>query len=139
MKRSIRPWMRGLEIFLCVYGLTGCDRHYQGSCDDDEDLRDPDNYYDGAICKDGQAACPDGRDFCESLQTVAGASRIVPSCDGPCMTCPDHGGACVFRNLETGQFSFLCVETVNDCWSNSMFLELDSYKKGCPRMDPSCF
>lgn len=124
---------------LCIYALAGCTKHYQGSCDDDEDLRDPDNFFDGAICVDGQAACPGGIDFCPSLQEVLGEPRLVASCDGPCITCPNHEGACPFRNKETGEYTILCVEKTSDCWSNSMFLELDSYKKGCPRMDPSCF
>lgn len=129
---------RALCIALASLFMQGCSAYYMGDCGEDEDLQDPDNFYDGAICVDGRAACPGGEDFCMSLQTVAGVHRIVPSCDGPCMECPGGRGACVFNDYDQDTYSFVCVEKVSDCWSNSGYLELRSYKDDCPTMNPNC-
>lgn len=138
-------WHRLLGGFLLVgiglYGLgsSGCGSYYyNGSCGDDEDLQNPENFYDGAVCVDGQAACPGGNDFCWSIQEVAGRSRNVLSCDGPCIECPRDRGACVFFNENTITYSYHCVETSADCWGRGDFFPVGTFNEKCAAMGPGC-
>lgn len=131
-----------LVVSMSLYGLgsSGCENYYNGSCGDDEDLREPHNYYDGAVCVDGRAACPGGNDFCWSIQVVAGRSNYVKSCDGPCIECPRGRGACIIYHKDTDDYSVRCVETINDCWSGEGFFVARTFKDQdqCATMGPGC-
>lgn len=138
----------GFQLRLCillgiVYGAVGCDflfapLYYWGSCGEDADLRTSHNYYEGATCVDGQAQCPDGRPFCRRIATFDDGQHLIHSCTGPCIECPNHGGACVFFNKDTLEMSYFCVESSRDCWSTAQYLPLDSITEGCPNQSPDC-
>lgn len=139
MKKSLGGLAIGILILLCTQTFAGCFfEHHDGSCDDDEDLRHPYNFYEGAICVDGHAECPDGKDFCYSQQTILGRSRIVSSCIGPCIECPKGRGACASWDDQLEDYIIVCVERESECWSQGTFLPIGAFKKACERAEPAC-
>lgn len=123
----------------CMWGM-GCDGvPRNGECSDDEDLQDPGNYYDGAICKDGHAACPDGRPICSYFGEAFGTYQPIQGCVGPCIECPPHHGICIQYEARTREFSYLCVDRWSHCWGNAGYIDLEPPQERCPAQDPSCW
>lgn len=142
MKRTIRAfvWIGPVGI-LCCSLITSCfgeEQYFFGECSEDADLRTQINYHEGAICVDGHAQCPDGRAFCQRIAAFESQNEIILTCTGPCIECPNHGGACAFFDNETHEISYICVNSVLDCWSNHDYLPLKSVKEGCPLQTPDC-
>lgn len=115
-------------------------RYDDGECSEDADLRKLGNYYEGASCIDGKAQCPDGRAFCKRLAWFEefASDQVIETCIGPCIECPNHGGACMIRNPETERIEYVCVHTKRDCWGVYSFIPLDSETEGCPTQSPDC-
>ena len=113
-------------------------QYFRGECSEDADLRTPRNFWEGAICVDGHAQCPDGRPFCTRIAAFDDQNRIIRTCTGPCIECPNHGGACAFYDKTTEEISYICVNSMLDCWDNYDYLPLDSITEGCPLQSADC-
>ncbi len=121
--------------------MAACADYYlYGECSDDDDLKEPPNFWEGAICVDGHAACPDGRPICLRFydDPVVEQDQLLATCLGPCIECPDNQGACISRTPEKG-LRYKCASSPTDCWEEMFYwVRLDSLTKGCPTMSPDC-
>lgn len=140
MKRFGRI-LAGLGFVVLSFGwyTTGCfeQPYYWGTCSEDADLRTQANYYEGAICVDGQAQCPDGRAFCRRIAHFDSRDELIHSCT-TCLECPDHQGACILFDEEAGTLTHICVPSRKDCWFRYGFFPLDSITEGCPLQSADC-
>lgn len=132
-------WIMGLVASCQLIGCFEEEEYYNGNCAEDADLRSPDNFYEGATCVDGRAQCADGQTFCERIAHFDDRDRVIQSCLGPCITCPDHKPACIALDRDTKQLYHLCVDTFSDCFQDQNFLALDSGQERCPLMTPDCW
>lgn len=121
-------------------GWLGCDPVYIAQeCEDDEDLQTDYNYVDGAICVDGHAACPDGQPICRYVIYRDGFETLGLGCKGPCIECPqEKPGICVLEDEKTKKLSFMCVETLLDCWEGKRYVEPNVPSKKCPTLGVDC-
>lgn len=141
MKSKGRGLVWAIGMLICSF-MAGCfeeEQYYFGTCAEDSDLRTPNNFYEGAICVDGQAQCPDGQPFCQRIAIFEDHDRLISTCTGPCITCPDHQGACIGYNRAGENLSHMCADSFVDCWNNYYFIPLDSATKRCPKMSLDCW
>lgn len=126
-------------IFCLPLGCFEEEEYYFGTCAEDSDLRTMSNFYEGAICVDGKAQCPEGLSFCYRIAAFDERDLLISTCTGPCLECPNDRGACLALDQITKKMSYLCVDTSTDCWTDSTFLPLNSDKKRCPLMTLDCW
>lgn len=131
-----RIWF-ALSLVFSSTTFAGCQGPFYGECEDDEDLRLQYNYHEGAICVDGHPECPGGGPFCPRIKSFGDEDELIQSCTGPCIECPNEQTMCAIQDLKTKKYSFFCVESQKDCWSNDGDQIVD-WKQGCPTQAPEC-
>lgn len=124
MKRSIHQIMAaGVLLALGYTFLTaGCATPNPGECSDDEDLLTFGNYFVNAVCKDGRAACADGRPLCWFFINDENGAELRAGCvEEGCLECPEGMLICLMPRLEgsTEKFYRTCVLAEDECWSGS--------------------
>lgn len=107
-------------------------------CETDEDLRKEGRIWEGAVCVDGKAKCPDGRTPCDYISTFESKGKRVLGCLQECIECPVGTLICYYRKQPGDIVSYYCGTDPSECFGDDDYKFLPNSLADCPTMAKDC-